>query len=66
MDGWMDGWMGGWEKEQPKEVNTYVFFFLQKQNKRSARIPITTTALATMADNNNVSSLLLPILSSES
>ena len=72
MDGWMDRWIDGWvcecgwEKEQPKEVNTYVLFFLQNQNKRSARTPITTTALATMADNNKVSSLLLPILSSES
>ena len=67
MNGWMDGCMDGWVgKGTTKEVNTYEFFFLQKQNKRSARIPITTTTPAIMTDNNTVSSLLLPILSSES
>ena len=63
MDGWMDGWMG---KGTTKEANTYEFFFLQKKNKRRAIIPITTTAPAIMTDNKTVSSLLLPILSSES
>ena len=70
MDGRLDGRMHGWingpaGKGTTKEVNTYEFFFLQKQRKRSVRMPITTTAPAILTDNNTVSSLLLPILSSE-